>query len=387
MKRILTTLLVCVMAVGLLAGCGAKGSAPVATSSASGTAATSAGAATSHKKIVVWYVTSGSRGDHGTTDETWAGMQTLAKKYDFLDIHILEAGKDPSLYEAQFLEILDKGCDIFTCSANYTMADLVGKHVDEYPDTTFWFTDLSTSFKFPGTKGNCAGMLFKQNEVMFLSGALAASMSKSGILGFVGGMESTVICDFGAGFIDGATHVNPNIKIIFSFVGDFNDSAKAKELALIQYNMGADIVHNVAGTAGLGVLDAAAQAGKWAFGVDTDQRAKYLAEGKQNVADAILTSSVKRWGNAVCLFIERYINQHDSIKWGQVEQWGIAEDGVGLCKNDYYKEKVPADTQKLISTLEDKIKSGEIKPKTAMGMSTADWEKLKATVALQTAKK
>ena len=333
-------------------------------------------------EIVLWFVTSGSRGDHGTADATWQGLEELASKHSNLQVNILEAGKDQSLYEAQFLEILDSGCDIFTCSANYSMADLVGQYVDDYPDTTFWFTDLNTEFVFPGTSGNCAGMLFKQNEVMFMAGVLNAKMSETGILGFVGGMESTVICDFGAGYIDGATYVNPDCKIIFSFVGDFNDSAKGKELALIQYNMGADIVHAVAGTAGLGVLEAAAEVDKWTMGVDYDQRAKFLAEGNQAIADKILSSSMKMWANAVTLFVERYINDYDSIQWGVVEQWGLKEGGVGLCKNDYYKEMVPADIQAYVDEIEQKIISGEIVPKTAMGMSTEEWAEYKDTVAL-----
>jgi basic membrane protein A len=309
-------------------------------------------------------------------------MQELAAKYDFLDINILEAGRDQSLYEAQFLEILDSGCDIFTCSANYSMADLVGRYADDYPQTTFWFTDLSTSFKFPGTSGNCAGMLFKQNEVMYMAGVLNAALSETGRLGFVGGMESTVICDFGAGYIDGATYVNPNAKIIFSFVGNFDDSAKGKELALIQYNMGADIVHAVAGTAGLGVYEAGAQVNRWTMGVDYDVREKFLSEGNGVIADKILTSSMKMWGNAVSLFIEKYINDRDSIQWGVVEQWGLKEGGVGLCKNDYYYQVVPKDIQDRVAEIEAKIIAGEINPKSAMGMSTAEWAAYKATVAI-----
>lgn len=333
-------------------------------------------------KLVVWFATSGSRGDHGTCDATWAGLEELQAKYpDQLEINILEAGKDQSLYEAQFLEVLDNGCDIFTCSANYSMADLVSKYVNDYPETVFWFTDMGTEYEFTNEE-RCAGMAFKQNEVMFLSGALAAKMSETGVIGFVGGMESTVICDFGAGYIDGARYVNPDIKIIFSFVGNFDDSAKGKELALVQANMGADVIHNVAGTAGLGVLEACAEAGIYALGVDTDQYETFMSKGDEKVANAIVTSSMKKWGNSHSLFIERYMNEPETINWGTIERWGIQEDGVGLCKNEHYEEVVPEDVRAYIDELEGKISSGEIAPITAMGMETAEWEALKASVAL-----
>ncbi|MCI8511057.1 MAG: BMP family ABC transporter substrate-binding protein [Lachnospiraceae bacterium] len=333
-------------------------------------------------KLVVWFATSGSRGDHGTCDVTWNALAELQEKYpDQLDIHILEAGKDQSLYEAQFLEVLDSGCDIFTCSANYSMADLVSKYVNDYPETVFWFTDMGTEYQF-ANPDTCSGMAFKQNEVMFLSGALAAKLSKTGVIGFVGGMESTVICDFGAGYIDGARYVNPDIKVIFSFVGNFDDSAKGKELALVQANMGADVIHNVAGTAGLGVLEACADAGIYALGVDTDQRETFLNKGDQKIADAIVTSSLKKWGNSHALFVERYMNDPDSINWGTIERWGIKEDGVGLCKNDYYESNVPDDLKSFIEELETKVSSGEITPITAMGMETSEWEELKKSVAL-----
>lgn len=388
MKKIksVTALLLCAAMI-LMTGCQkASNNATAAPTAAQNSGAENTSAQPETKddgdKLVVWFATSGSRGDHGTCDATWGGLQELQEKYpDKLDIHILEAGKDQSLYEAQFLEILDSGCDIFTCSANYSMADLVSKYVNDYPDTVFWFTDMGTEYQFANTE-TCAGMAFKQNEVMYLAGALAAKLSESGVIGFVGGMESTVICDFGAGYIDGARHVNPDIKIIFSFVGNFDDSAKGKELALVQANMGADVIHNVAGTAGLGVLEACADAGIYALGVDTDQHATFQNKGDNRIASAIVTSSMKKWGNSHSLFIERYMNNPESIQWGTIERWGIKEDGVGLCKNEYYEETIEDDIKSYIDDLEVKISSGEITPITAMGMASEDWEALKKSVAL-----
>lgn len=388
MKRLIALLLACVMCVSI-AACGSKetggetGETASAAGEADGAEAPSEGSTQDGDPLVIWFATAGSRGDHGTCDVTWAGLQELQEKYgDKVEINILEAGTDQSLYEAQFLEILDGGCDIFTCSANYSMADLVSKYVNDYPETVFWFTDMGTEYDFANPE-TCAGMAFKQNEVMFLAGALAASMSETGIIGFVGGMESTVICDFGAGYIDGAKYINPDIKIIFSFVGNFDDSAKGKELALVQANMGADVIHNVAGTAGLGVMEGAAEAGIRSFGVDIDQYETFTSKGDTATADAIITSSLKKWDYSHCGFIERYIEDPDSIQWGVIERWGIKENGVGLCKNEHYLENVPEDLQKLVDDLEAKVTAGEIEVTSAMGMDPADWEAMKQSVALE----
>ena len=335
---------------------------------------------TTDTPLKIAYATSGNRGDNGQNDEIWAAMEAYHEQYPWVEFAFLECGTDYSLYETQFLEVLDGGCDIFICSANYSMADIVGPHCEEYPDTTFWFIDLSSDFEFPAE--NCAGMRFMQNEVMFLSGVMAASMSETGIIGFVGGTESTVIEDFGCGYIDGAQYVDPDIKIIFSFVGNFNDSGLGKELALAQAAAGADFIHNVAGTAGLGVLDGAAEAGVWAIGVDRDQRQQLLLSGNQKTADAIIASASKSWKNSIINFVDRFIFDYDSIEFGVVEPWGFTNGGVEFFGNDYYAEKVPEDVQALVAECQEKIISGEIVVSTAMGMSAEEWAAKKATCAL-----
>lgn len=335
---------------------------------------------TADKPLKIAYFTSANRGDNGTADAVWNGMQTYMEDKDWIDFNFVEAGIDYSLYETQFLEVLDAGVDIFITSANYSMADIVGPHCAEYPDTTFWFIDLSSDFQFPAE--NCAGMLFLQNEGMFMTGALAANISKTGIISFVGGTESTVIMDFGVGYYAGAIHENPDIKIIYSFVGNFNDSAKGKELAMSQAAAGSDVVHNVAGTAGLGALEGAAEAGIWAIGVDNDQNLQFTLNGKSEVAEHIYTSMIKCWDNAVVYFIDRYVNDYDSIKWGEVESWGFANGGVEFVRNDYYYSLVSEELDAHLTDLEQQIISGEIQVPTAMGMSAEEWQSIKDSVSL-----
>lgn len=111
---------------------------------------------TAEKPLKVAYATSTDRGDNGSSDAIWNSMQEYMADKDWIDFNFIEAGTDYNLYETQFLEVLDAGVDIFITSANYSMADIVGPHCAEYPDTTFWFIDLSSDFKFPaGTAPAC----------------------------------------------------------------------------------------------------------------------------------------------------------------------------------------------------------------------------------------
>lgn len=390
MKKLIA-LLLCLCMIFALVACSSSDNgetkAPAATNAAvSNGSAEGNGSANSEIKwtaenpLRVAYATPATRGDNAEGDAVWNGMQEYMADKDWIEFNFIEAGEDYSLYETQFLEVLDAGVDIFITCSGYSMADIAGAHCDEYPDTTFWFIDLSSDYQFPAE--NCAGMLFLQNEGMFMTGALAANLSQTGIISFVGGTESTVIIDFGVGYWAGATYENPDIKIIYSFVGDFNDSAKGKELALAQAAAGSDVVHNVAGTAGLGALEGAAEAGIWAIGVDSDQNLQFTLNGNTEVADHIYTSMIKCWDNAVIDFVDRYIYDYDSIKWGEVEAWGFTNGGVEFVRNEHYYSLVSEELDQHMTELEEKIISGEIKVPTAMGMDTAEWEAIKASVAL-----
>ncbi|MDK2856451.1 MAG: basic rane protein [Bacillota bacterium] len=129
---------------------------------------------------------------------------------------------------------------------------------------------------------NIASITFAQNEGSFLAGALAAlmtthtelpGMNKEKIIGWVDGMDMAILRDFLTGYERGAKYIDPEIKVLSAFAGSFNDPAKGKELTLAQYKQGADIVMNVAGGTGLGILEAARDAGKDAISpVDTAGR-------------------------------------------------------------------------------------------------------------------
>jgi basic membrane protein A len=152
--------------------------------------------------------------------------------------------------------------------------------------------------------------------------------------------------------------------VLVSYVGNFSDSAKGKELMLAQYDQGADIGFNVAGQAGLGLLDAAKDKKRYAIGVDSDQY-QLFKDSDPEKADLIVTSMLKNVDHSLFRAIKGTLD--GTIKYGAAEALGIKDGGVGVADNANYEKLIPAEMRKKIKELEDKIVAGEIKVDTAFG--------------------
>ena len=241
----------------------------------------------------------------------------------------------------------------------------------QYPDKKYIIFDSAVDYTKDGME-NVYSVEYKQNECSFLAGAAAAMSTKTGTLGFVGGMENYVVNDFLVGYVQGAKYVKDNIKINIGYVGNFNDTAKAKELTLAQINQNADIVYQVASTAGLGVIDGVTEKDKLAIGVDSDQAEAFMETDKEK-AEHILTSALKRVD--LSLFRAIKLETEGKLAWGTREVLGIKEGAVGIAQNSIYDE-----TKKTVAELEEKITSGEIEVDTAFGKSTDEIQKIKDSV-------
>ena len=159
----------------------------------------------------------------------------------------------------------------------------------EFPDTKFVIIDAVVE------QPNVQSVVFKEHEGSFLVGMAAAMASKTGKVGFVGGMDIPLIRNFAHGYQQGVKHVSPDAEVFVNMTGTtpaaWNDPAKGAELAQSQFDRGADVVYAAAGGTGLGVLQAAADSGKLSIGVDSNQN--YLHPG------SVLTSMLKRVDVAV----------------------------------------------------------------------------------------
>src|SRR5438445_8754511 len=195
---------------------------------------------------------------------------------------------------------------------------------------------------------------------------IAASKSKSGTLGFLGGMDIPLIHKFETGYAEGARSVNPNIKIIDNYVGvtdgAWNNPGKGKELSLAQIEKGADIIFTAAGNSGLGAFDAVEQYGKtngeankFVIGVDSNQNG--VKPG------FVLTSMVKRVDNAVYDIVKDVVE--GKFKGG-FHVFGLESEGVGYVIDQYNRDLVSADAIAAAEQARKKIIAGEIKVTDAM---------------------
>ena len=226
----------------------------------------------------------------------------------------------------------------------------------DYPDIKFLNFDYSDAEA--NKKDNVYAVTYASNEVGYLAGIVAGVKSQSGIVGAIGGMDNDGIRQFLAGFMQGAHDANPDIKCITGFVGNFQDTGVAKELATNMINEGADVLYHAAGGAGNGMFEAVAAAdGVWAIGVDTDQY-ESLSE-QPDLAKTILTSSVKNCDVAIKNSIGKMLD--GTAPYGQQEILTYADGGVGLAENDYYKENMTEEELAKVKELADKVKSGETK--------------------------
>jgi basic membrane protein A len=232
----------------------------------------------------------------------------------------------------------------------FSQAEALQKVAKEFPKTQFGIIDMVVDLP------NVRSIVFREEQGSYLVGMLAAMASKSGKIGFVGGMDIPLIRKFACGYVQGAKAVNPKIEVFQNMTGDtgaaWNDPVRGGELAKSQFERGADVVYHAAGGTGIGVLQAAADAGKLGIGVDSDQN--YLHPG------SVLTSMMKRVDNAVYSAFMDVKNGATADQWKGVKVLGLKEDGVGWALDDDNKALITADMKAKVDDAKAKIISGAI---------------------------
>jgi len=347
MKKVLYVLLVVLLALSVLglAACKKKKEA-----------------APEEKKIRVALYVNGTLGDKAFFDSAHRGMKQAEEEFGIYS-KTIEGSYDQANWEPDLSQLAEGEWDIIiagTWQLQQIVEDLAPKH----PDKTWVMYDNSVDYS-KGNLDNVYSILYAQNEGSFLVGALAAMITSSDmpkanpekVIGFLGGMDISVINDFKVGYVQGAKHIDPEVEVLVSYAGLFNDPGKGKELVLAQYEQGSDIAFNVAAETGLGLLDAAKVKDRYAIGVDSDQ---YLLFEDTDPAKAanIVTSMMKNVDHSLYRAIKLYIK--DELPLGQAEVLGIKNGGVGIADNKNYQKLVPEEFREKIKELEDKIVSGEI---------------------------
>lgn len=294
----------------------------------------------------------GGRGDRSFNDAAVVGLEAAVEEHggEFQD---LSPNADASNRADLLTQLADEGYNPII-AVGFAYGEVIGDVVEQYPDTTFAIIDSSAE-----TVGadNLTGLLFSEEQGSFLAGVAAATKSETGHIGFVGGVQSTLIQKFEAGYVAGAQAVKPDIIIDRQYIspeGDFSGfNAPDRGLLVAQgmYEAGADIVYHAAGGSGQGVFQAAAAAGKRAIGVDSDQ---YQTVDDPALQAVILTSMLKRVDTAVSSFIDSYVD--GSVEGGSDIVYDLEQDGVGLATSGGFID----DIQSTIDDYRQQIIDGEI---------------------------
>ena len=246
-------------------------------------------------------------------------------------------------------KVADRGATLIV-GMGFAQADAVAAVAPDYPDVKFVAVDVCW---LEDPAGNIYQACYKEHEGSFLVGMIAALKSKTGKVGFVGGMDIPLIRKFQGGYEQGAKYVNPDIEVYANMTGTtveaWNNPTKGAELTKAQMDKGADVVYQAAGGTGIGVLQAAADAGVFAIGVDANQN--WMHPG------SVLTSMLKRLDLTI-------FEQAEKSAAGTFENGiyilGLAEGGLGYAMDENNKDLISSDMIDKVEKAKSDIISGAI---------------------------
>jgi len=282
----------------------------------------------------------GGLGDQSFNDAAYRGLKQAEKELG-VDVIYVEPADIAEMEEHQ-RAYAELGLDLVIVIGFIHQSALTEVSAD-YPDVKFAIVDDVVD------NPNVTSLLFEEHEGSFLVGIVAGMMTETNTVGFVGGMEVPLIRKFQVGFEEGVKWANPDAQVLVNYAGAFDDPGRGRELAISQYERGADIIYHAAGGTGSGVIDAAASNDFYAIGVDSDQ--DYMVPGK------VLTSMIKRVDLAVYEVIKAAV---EGTLEGGTWVFGVADGGVGTSEFLYTKDIIPQEVFDAIEEAKQKIISGEI---------------------------
>ncbi len=287
----------------------------------------------------------GGKFDKSFNEGVWNGVKKFT---DETGIEVMEFEVTNETQREQAMRrMAERGATIIL-GVGFAQADAISKVAAEYPDKQFSIIDV-----YWLDAPNLRQYAFKEHEGSYLVGVAAALASKTGKVGFVGGMDIPLIRKFACGYVGGVKAANAGADIYQNMTGTtpsaWNDPAKGAELAKSQIDRGADVVYHAAGGTGLGVIQAAADAGKLAIGVDSNQNG--LAPG------SVLTSMLKRVDVAA---YETFKDALDGKFSSGVKTLGVAEGGVDWALDNNNAGLVTADIKAAVEKARADILSGKV---------------------------
>lgn len=354
MKKVSAVILAASMAMISLAGCGGSGAAETtaAATEAAKTEAAPAGdkagetaaeekpeaEAPADKTYRVALCLSGAANDMGWCQVAYEGLKLLESEYGCETAYT--ENLTPDDIEAAFADYAANGYDV-VIGHGYEFGDPAMEVGDQFPDTKFIVTEGEVS------SDNVASYVSKCEEGGYIMGMLAASMSESGKIGYVGPVQGASLVKIMNGFEDGAKEVNPDIEVQTAWTGSFTDTALGKEAAQAMIDNGVDVIGHCANEAGTGCINAAKEAGIYATGDSYDQN--------DLAPETVLSSSVYHIPHVIEL---AFASVADGSFAGGIYQFGMKEDAVSVAPYHGLEEKIPAEVRDMLDKKIADIKSG-----------------------------
>lgn len=295
-------------------------------------------ASAAHRVGIVF--SSGGLGDLSFNDAALHGLQK-AKEDNGISFQFIEPRGVEDVHDHLRTFALED-CDLII-AVGFQHAPALEQVARDFPHIRFAIVDSVVPAP------NVTSLVFMEHDGSFLVGVLAGLMTKSNIVGFVGGMEVPIIRKFQSGFEQGVAFANPNAQVLIDYAGSFGAPALGKQLAVSQHERGADIVYHASGGTGLGVISAAEENGFFAIGVDSVQ--DHLAPG------TVLTSMVKRVDVAVYETIRSL--EEGNLQPGE-RRFGVADGGVGTSDFPYTRDIIPQAVLDAVEAAKAMIISNEI---------------------------
>ena len=286
-------------------------------------------------------------GDLGFNDSAYEGLVRLEEDFGVEGSYV-ECKSDAGKYLTSLVDAAELNDIVVAVGWQYW--DALTEVVPQLPDTKFIFVDNGLD----GLGDNLLSITYAENEGSFLAGYIAMMTSMTKTVGFVGGEDYETINNFFVGYKQGALYADPAGTVLEPvYAGDYESPDKGKELAISLYSKGADVVFAVAGKTGLGVFDAAKEQGKYAIGVDSDQ--KYIDP------EHIICSMVKNIGESIYQVVGNYITDGTfagGTIWEADMSTGIISIGYGA--EDEMPQQVSDSVKAAVDELSLMIQSGEI---------------------------
>jgi basic membrane protein A len=361
MKKGLIVVLLLVLL--LVSGCSKKTSSPAQSASPA------------EKSFKVVYLVNGSLGDKGFYDSAASGIRRIANELG-CETNIIEMGRNETSYEGYFLDESEKDWDIII-SGTWSVSELTHEIAAQFPDKHYLFFDGDVDFsKVPA--GNMMGVTYKSNETGFMAGCLAARVLVSGapkvdsgrkILGFVGSMDAPNINDFLIGYMEGIKYIDPEIKLLTSYVGSFEDVPKCLEMTTQLYNQGAQIVYAPTSQSMLGAVTASSNRDKYLIACDTDIWG-IMKDTDATIVRNVLSSSLKNIGDSLLVAVRDY--RSGAKRMGENYVMGIETGAVGLADNENYRAVVSSEVRDEMTRIAGRVAAAEITVGTSFGMETSE---------------